>query len=106
VQAAAPPVVVALPAIPADFSLARLRPDKPFELPRILIDCPEPAPGEIVVCGFGTGPLYGLQPLPPAPADPTAMAKAGQFMTLHLGPIEIGPGCSPDCAGISLRIRF
>jgi hypothetical protein len=106
VQAPPPPVVATIPAIPADFSVARLRPDKPFEPPRILIDCPESVPGEIVVCGFGAGRLYGLQPLPPPPDDPTAMAKAGQFMTLHLGPIEIGPGCSPDCAGISLRIRF
>jgi hypothetical protein len=106
VQAPAPPFVAAMPAIPPDFSVARLQPDNRFELPHIRIDCPESAPGEIVVCGSGTGPLYRLQPLPPPPDDPTAMAKAGQFMTLHLGPIEIGPGCSPQCAGISLRIRF
>lgn len=105
-QAGAPPVVAVLRDVPADFSVTSLRSDKAFELPRILIDCPEGDSGEIVVCGRGAAQPYRLQPLPSLPADPTAMARAGELMTLHLGPIEIGPGCSPDCAGISLRIRF
>lgn len=105
-QAAAPPIVAVSPDIPADFSLADIRSDEAFELPRILIDCPEGESNEIVVCGRGTARLYRLEPLPSLPVEPTAMARAGELMTLHLGPIEIGPGCSPDCAGISLRIRF
>jgi hypothetical protein len=106
VQAAAPPTVAVSPLVPADFDVASLRSDKAAERPFILADCPRSGSDEIVVCGHGFPRSYRLQPLPPLPADATAMEKAGQMMTLHLGPVEIGPGCSPECAGISLRIRF
>jgi hypothetical protein len=106
VQAAVPPIAAASPDIPADFSVARVQSDRPAELPRIQVDCPKPDSNEIVVCGRVTAQRYRLQPLPSLPVEPTASEKAAHFMTLHLGPVEIGTPCSNGRCWVGLKIDF
>jgi hypothetical protein len=80
-QAAPPPAVVTF-----------VKADKPAELPRIQIGCPQAGSGDIVVCGRRTALSYRLQPLPVLPAQSAAMERLRDRMTLQyrIGYAQVG----------------
>ena len=96
-----PAVIVFVPGVPADFTIAPRTPD-PFRLQQ---NCGS-SPNEIVICGRRKDESYRLGPLlPDTPSDMDEIA-AGK----NLGPVRVRPeevhGVRSSGPGISFSIKF